>query len=71
MKDQPSGQATNVIPVAGQSNEETWLVEKYPNPGIPPLRGFLQLCADRRFHRCLQDQFSAHRKRVMTVTASS
>jgi len=61
MKDQPSGQATNVNSIAepqtNVANEEKWLDQKYPDPGIPPLLGFLQLCADRRFHRCLQDQF--------------
>ncbi len=61
MKDQPSGQTTNVNPIAARQsnvvNEEKWLGQRYPDPGIPPLLGFLQLCADRRFHRCLQDQF--------------
>ena len=61
MKDQPSGQTTNVNPIAERQsnvvNEEKWLGQRYPDPGIPPLLGFLQLCADRRFHRCLQDQF--------------
>ena len=61
MSDQPSSQATNVNPPAErQSNvlkEENWSVQKYPDVGIPPLLGFLQLCADRRFHRCLQEQF--------------
>jgi len=61
MNDQPNNQATNVTPGAERQanvlNEENWLVQKYPDIGIPPLRGFLQLCADRRFHRCLQEQF--------------
>jgi hypothetical protein len=61
MNDQPSSQATNVNPIAERQsnvpNEEKWLVQKYPDLGIPPLLGFLQLCADRRFHRCLQEQF--------------
>jgi hypothetical protein len=58
MKDQQSAEATHVNPNAErQSDEQNWLVQHYPNPGIPPLLGFLQLCADRRFHRCLQDQF--------------
>jgi hypothetical protein len=50
MKDQPNGQS-NV------GNE--WLAHKYPDPGIPPLLGYLQLCADRRFHRILLEQFQA------------
>ena len=54
MNDQPSSQATNESNVL---NEENWLVQRYRDPGIPPLLGFLQLCADRRFHRCLQEQF--------------
>src|ERR1044072_2684380 len=37
--------------------EESWVLQKYPNPGIPVILGFLQLCADRRFHRLIQDQF--------------
>src|SRR5437016_9297253 len=61
MNDQPSSQVTNVNPIAERQsnvlNEENWLVQRYPGPGIPPLLGFLQLCADRRFHRCLQEQF--------------
>lgn len=61
MNDQPSGQATNVSPNAERQsnvlNEEDWLAQEYPNPGIPPLLGYLQLCADRRFHRILQDRF--------------
>lgn len=61
MSDQPSSQDTNVNTRAEQQSKvlskENWLVEKYPNPGIPPLLGFLQLCADRRFHRSIQEQF--------------
>jgi hypothetical protein len=60
MNDQPSSQTTNVNSVERKSNvlnEENWLDPRYPNPGIPPLLGFLQLCADRRFHRSIQEQF--------------
>jgi hypothetical protein len=61
MSDQPNNQAKNVNPLAERQskvlNEENWIVQKYPDIGIPPLLGFLQLCADRRFHRCLQEQF--------------
>jgi len=39
MKDQPRGQTTNVNPIAARqsnvANEEKWLVERYPDPGIP------------------------------------
>lgn len=28
----------------------------------PPVTGFLQLCADRRFHRCIQKQFQKDAK---------
>ncbi|HEY0365289.1 MAG TPA: hypothetical protein VGC73_02380 [Pyrinomonadaceae bacterium] len=51
---------TDVSPPADQSkvlNEESWLAEKFASPGIPVILGFLQLCADRRFHRLIQDQF--------------
>lgn len=47
MDEQPSSQATNVNPIA----------VRFPDPGIPPILGFLQLCADRRFHRIIQEQF--------------
>jgi hypothetical protein len=61
MSDQPSSQATSVNPPAERQsnvlNEENWSAQKYPDLGIPPLLGFLQLCADRRFHGCLQEQF--------------
>lgn len=61
MNDQLSSQASSVNPIAERQsnvlNEENWLVQKHPNPGIPPILGFLQLCADRRFHRCIQEQF--------------
>ncbi len=61
MSDQPSSQATNANPIAEREsnvlNEENSLAQKYPNPGIPPILGFLQLCADRRFHRSIQEQF--------------
>ncbi|MDX6528673.1 MAG: hypothetical protein QOH41_963 [Blastocatellia bacterium] len=61
MNDQPSSQTTTVNPIAERQsnvlNEENSVVQRYADPGIPPLLGFLQLCADRRFHRCLQEQF--------------
>ncbi|HKR02484.1 MAG TPA: hypothetical protein VJT09_17535 [Pyrinomonadaceae bacterium] len=46
MKDQSNG-----------LNEENWVVEKLPYTGDVAPRGFLQLCADRRFHRVLQERF--------------
>jgi len=39
-------------------NEENWSEDMTcPDPGEPPVLGFLQLCADRRFHKCLQQKF--------------
>ena len=43
-----------------QSNvlkKENWLVEKLPYTDDSPARGFLQLCADRRFHEIIQKEF--------------
>lgn len=61
MNDQPNDQTINVNPTAGrQSNvlkEENWSVLRCTDPGEPRLLGYLQLCADRRFHRCIQEQF--------------
>ncbi len=38
-------------------NEENWMVERLPYTEDCPARGFLQLCADRRFHRLIQQEF--------------
>jgi hypothetical protein len=64
MSDQPNSQAANVNPgTARQANvldEEDWLVKRCPlteETDEPPTRGFLQLCADRRFHKCIQERF--------------
>jgi hypothetical protein len=61
MSDRPSSQATNANPPAArQSNvldEENWEVRKLPYRDDVSLLGFLQLCADRRFHRDLQERF--------------
>src|SRR5215218_4960861 len=61
MNDQPSGQATNAAPTAEPQstvlNEENWTVERLPYIEDCPARGFLQLCADRRFHKCIQQEF--------------
>ena len=52
---------TNTTPTAeGQANllnEENWTVERLPYTEDCPSRGFLQLCADRRFHSCIQQEF--------------
>jgi hypothetical protein len=61
MNDQSSSQAANADPAGGrQSNapdEGNWIVERLPYTEDRPARGFLQLCADRRFHRCIQQEF--------------
>src|ERR1700759_2628849 len=61
MSDQTNSQATNVNPITGQKSnvldEEDGLVLKCSATSEPPVTGFLQLCADRRFHRCIQEQF--------------
>jgi hypothetical protein len=38
-------------------NEENWLDQKCPYTPDSPVLGFLQLCADRRFHRDIQELF--------------
>lgn len=61
MNDQSSSPATNVNPTDGRQsnalNKETWIVESLPYTEAPPAKGFLQLCADRRFHKCIQRAF--------------
>jgi len=61
MSDQPSSEATNVISrAARQSNvldEATWEIKRCTFTKKPETRGFLQLCADRRFHQCIQNAF--------------
>jgi hypothetical protein len=56
-----SSQATNADPAAEREShvldEENWMVERLPYTEDSPARGFLQLCADRRFHRCIQQEF--------------
>jgi hypothetical protein len=56
MSDQPSDQATNVNPTDAP-DEENWSVQKLPYEEDVVPRGFLQLCADRRFHRDIQEKF--------------
>lgn len=66
MNDQPSSQATDANPIAKRQsnvlNAETWSELKCRYTEEPPVLGFLQLCADRRFHRCIQETFQAHAK---------
>lgn len=59
MNDQSSSQATNVNPTAEQQsdNEESWSEEKLPFVEDCTPKGFLQLCADRRFHSLIQNEF--------------
>ena len=66
MNDQPSSQATNVDPIGEQQsdvlNKEDWFEQKCEDRGERPILGFLQLCADRRFHKCIQDRFQKDAK---------
>jgi hypothetical protein len=66
MSDQSSSQATNsdstAEPQSNALNEENWMVEKLPYTEDRPARGFLQLCADRRFHKCIQQEFTKDAK---------
>jgi hypothetical protein len=61
MNDESRSPATNVNPTDGQQsnalNNENWTVESLPYTEDTPAKGFLQLCADRRFHKCIQRAF--------------
>jgi hypothetical protein len=61
MNDQSSSPDVNVNPPDGQQsnalNKENWAVERLPYTEDCPAKGFLQLCADRRFHKCIQRAF--------------
>lgn len=61
MSDQSSSQAPNADPTTERQskalNEENWIVERLPYTEDCPSRGFLQLCADRRFHKLIQQEF--------------
>ncbi|HWW76232.1 MAG TPA: hypothetical protein VNZ44_12595 [Pyrinomonadaceae bacterium] len=61
MSDQSGSQATTADSAAGRQTaplgEGNWTVERLPYTEDCPARGFLQLCADRRFHRCIQQEF--------------
>jgi hypothetical protein len=54
-------QATNVNPTDERQsdvlNEESWSAEDLPYVEDSTPRGFLQLCADRRFHSLIQNVF--------------
>lgn len=43
-------------------NEENWLIQSRRYTKDYPLLGFLQLCADRRFHRLIQKEFQKDAK---------
>jgi hypothetical protein len=66
MNDQSNSQATNANPTAKRQsnmlNEENWIVERLPYIEDCPARGFLQLCADRRFHQLIQQEFKKDAK---------
>jgi hypothetical protein len=61
MNDQPSSQATSANPASERQttplSEGKWTVERLPYTEDRPARGYLQLCADRRFHMCIQQEF--------------
>ena len=61
MNDQSSSQAANADSTTEREsnvlNQENWMVERLPYTEDCPARGFLQLCADRRFHKCIQRAF--------------
>jgi hypothetical protein len=59
MKDQPDNQAASVNDelrsnVLSDESYSTVICDKSPDY---PVMGFLQLCADRRFHQCIQEAF--------------
>jgi len=57
---------TDANPISEQQgnrlNAETWSELKCRYTEDPPILGFLQLCADRRFHRCIQEKLQEHAK---------
>lgn len=66
MNDQSTNQATNTDTTTERQsnvlNEENWIVERLPYTEDCPAKGFLQLCADRRFHKLLQQEFKKDTK---------
>jgi len=57
MSTQSKSKASNANQPSSLSDAENWLDITCRDPGNPRLLGFLQLCADRRFHKCIQAQF--------------
>lgn len=61
MNDQPSSQATNANPSATRPanalTPDDWEVLICDKTDDCDVLGFLQLCADRRFHECIQRKF--------------
>jgi hypothetical protein len=61
MKAQSRSRAASAAPAAKRQsnarNEASWSVERFPYEEDCPAKGFLQLCADRRFHRRIQEEF--------------
>src|ERR1044071_175911 len=66
MNDQSSNQAKDADPTAERQsnvlNEGNWIVERLPYTEDCTARSFLQLCADRRFHQCIQQEFKKDAK---------
>ena len=61
MSDQPNSQETKANPIAEPESDtiddENWSVQELPYTEECEPLGFLQLCADRRFHRYIQEEF--------------
>ncbi len=62
MADKSSRQATNAAPTSNALDGGNWTVESLPYTEDCPARGFLQLCADRRFHKYIQQRFKKDAK---------
>jgi hypothetical protein len=59
MNDQPNSQAPNVTAELRSNvlSDEDYSIVICDNSPDYPIMGFLQLCADRRFHQCIQEAF--------------
>jgi len=59
MNDQPNSQTTNVTAELRSNvlSDENYSIVICDNSPDYPIMGFLQLCADRRFHQCIQNAF--------------
>jgi hypothetical protein len=55
-------QSSNTDTTSGSPTAETWKVDHCPFIEDFQGLGFLQMCADRRFHRIIQDEFKKHAK---------